>query len=110
MSCFLLFGCNSAREDDKQLIGTWKSVLKDSETGMGIDEIVFVFTEDGKLIQHIGKGEMQHIVSSTYTVEGDQIITTEEQSNEKTRGNYVVDKDTLTISFEGLKNKFLKID
>ena len=109
IGCFLAFSCNSQKKGDEKLIGKWESNLKDSKTGSPIEKIVVEFTKDEKFMQYVGEGKTQNMVESTYEVTGDKIVTVEKETKEKTEGKYTVKNDTLTISFEGMENKFTKL-
>ena len=109
LGCFVAFSCNSQKQRDEKLVGKWESSLKDSKTGNPIEKIILEFTKDGKFMQYVGEGKMQNTVESTYEVENDKIITVEKETKEKTEGKYTVKNDTLTISFEGMENKFVKL-
>lgn len=109
LGCFLAFSCNSQKQGDERLIGKWDGSLKDSKTGSSIEKIILEFTKDGKFFQHSGEGKMQNTVESTYEVQNDKIITIDKETKEKAEGKYTVKNDTLTITFEGMENKYVKL-
>lgn len=109
LGCFLALSCNSQKQGDEKLIGKWDGSLKDSKTGSPIEKIVLEFTKDGKFLQHSGEGKMQSTVESTYEVHNDKIITVDTETKEKAEGKYTVKSDTLTIIFEGVENKYIKL-
>lgn len=109
LGCFLVFSCNSQKHEDEKLVGKWNGSLKDSKTGKSIEKIVLEFTKDGKFLQHLGEGKMQNTVESTYEVQNDIIITIDKETKEKAEGKYIVKNDTLTIAFEGVKSKYVKV-
>ncbi|MDF2515013.1 MAG: hypothetical protein K0R59_309 [Sphingobacterium sp.] len=109
VSCLLAMSCNSKKQEDPKLIGKWNGAVKDSETGGSIEKISLEFTKDGKLIQQSGEGEMQLITTSTYETQQDKLITVETATKEKTEGNYSIKNDTLSIIYEGVQNKYVKL-
>ncbi|WP_123902628.1 hypothetical protein [Chryseobacterium elymi] len=109
LGCFLAFSCNSQKQDDEKLIGKWDGSLKDSKTGNSIEKIVLEFTKDGKFLQHLGEGKMLNTIESTYEVQNDKIITVDNETKEKAEGKYAVKNDTLTIAFEGIESKYVKV-
>lgn len=109
LSCFLVFSCNSQQQEDEQLIGKWDGSLKDLTTGGSIEKIVLEFTKDGNFLQHLGEGKMQNTIESSYEVQNDKLISIDKQTKEKTEAKYAVKNDTLTIAFEGVENKYVKV-
>ena len=109
VSCLLVMSCNSQKQEDPRLIGKWNGAVKDSETGGSMEKISLEFTKDGKLIQQLGQGETQLIITSTYETEQDKLITVETAKKEKTEGIFSIKNDTLTIIYEGVENKYVKL-
>ncbi|MBB6370813.1 hypothetical protein [Chryseobacterium shigense] len=109
LGCFLAMSCNSQKQGDDRLIGKWDGSLKDSKTGGPIEKIILEFTKDGKFLQHSGEGKMQNTVESTYEAQDGKIITVDKETHEKAEGKYAVKNDTLTITFEGMENKYIKL-
>lgn len=109
LGCFLVFSCSPQKKMDEQLIGKWDGSLKDLQTGSSIEKIVFEFTKNGDFLQHMGKGKTQNTIESSYEVENDKIVSTDKQTKEKTEVKYAIKNDTLTIAFEGVENKFIKV-
>lgn len=109
LGCFLAMSCNSQKQEDPKLIGKWNGSLRDSETGGSVEKIILEFTKDGKFIQYLGEGKMQNTIESTYEVQDNKIITVENETKEKAEGSYSVKNDTLTITYEGVENKYVKL-
>ena len=109
LTCILTFSCNSPKQEDSRLIGKWDGSLKVSKTGSSLGKIVLEFTNDGKFFQHMEKSDIQNTVESTYELQGDKIITVDNDTKEKAEGKYVIKNDTLTITFEGVDSKYVKI-
>ncbi|MBV8328773.1 hypothetical protein [Chryseobacterium sp.] len=109
LGCFLAMSCSSQKQEDPNLIGKWDGSLKDSKTGSSVEKIILEFTKDGKFLQHLGEGKMQNTIESTYEVQNDKIVTVEKDTQEKSEGKYNIKKDTLTITFEGMENKYIKL-
>lgn len=107
---FLLVGCNSQKKDDPKLIGKWEGMLKDSENSKGIEKVVLEFKKDGQFLQFVGEGKSQNIIKSSYKIEGEKILAKEEGTTEQANSKYLIKNDTLTIIYEGIENKYLKIN
>lgn len=109
LGCFLALSCHSQQKKDPQLIGKWEGALKDSKTGSSMDKIVLEFTKEGKFRQHLGEGKMQNTIESTFEVQNDKIISLDQDTKEKSECQYTIKNDTLTILYEGMENKYVKL-
>lgn len=107
-SCLIALHCSSQKNEDPKLIGKWDGMLRDSETADTMGKIVLEFTTDGKFIQYVGEGKMQNTLESTYTVKDHKIIAVDKATNEKDETDYVIKNDTLTITYQGIENKYVK--
>lgn len=109
LGCILAFNCHSQKKKDPQLIGKWGGLLKDSQTGSSMDKIVLEFTKDGHFRQHLGEGKMQNTIESTFEVQNNKIISADQRTKETSESQYSIKNDTLTILYEGIENKYIKL-
>jgi hypothetical protein len=105
--CCMFFSCNA--QENPKIIGKWDGSLKDAKTGKLVEKIILEFTKDGQFLQHLGEGKMQHTIISSYKIEKDKIITVEKESQEKSECNYTINKDTLTLLYDGISNQYIKL-
>ena len=108
LNCLFVLSCHSQKQEDARLIGKWQGTLNDSENSNSIEKIVLEFTKDGKFIQFLGEGKSENIINSTYRIENDKILATEENTNEVSESIYFIKNDTLIIKYDGVENRYLK--
>lgn len=104
-----MLNCHSQKKEDVHLIGKWNGSLKDIKTEKLIEKIILEFTADGKFFQHLGEGNHKNTIESRFEIQNDKIITTEKDTGEKAESKYTIKNDTLTILYEGVENKYIKI-
>ncbi|PQA91071.1 hypothetical protein B0A69_18495 [Chryseobacterium shigense] len=95
LGCILAFNCHSQKKKDPQLIGKWGGVLE--------------FTKDGQFRQHLGEGKMQNTIESTFDVQNNKIISVDRDTKETSESQYSIKNDTLTILYEGMENKYIRL-
>lgn len=109
ISCFLILSCDSQKRDDKNLIGKWEGTLNDSGSSNSIEKVILEFTSNGSFLQFLGEGNSQTKIESAYKIEGNKIVATENSTNEKSESTYFIKNDTLTITYEGIENRYVKM-
>ena len=109
LSCFLIISCDSQQKNDKNLIGKWEGILKDSKNTNSIEKIVLEFRENGNFLQILGEGKSQNKIESTYEIQGNKLLAIENSTDEKSESRYFIENDTLTITYDGVENKYIKM-